>query len=569
MNLRDCLRFARMGRRRGDLGFLLVSAWLVLLISCAQPITPTGGPEDDIRPKIIRTWPENGTLQYRNQKVTFQFSEYVKSSNLKKDIFITPIQDPGPEMRFVGRKLIIEWDDPLNPNTTYVLQPGKGLKDITANNELDSLFQFAFSTGDYLDSCEVNGKVINPLTGKGAEGVTLMLFHPDSVLGDSILRKRPEYACISDAAGSFRLAYLACKPYKVYGVQEEDGNYQYNSLKEGLALAQNNSIDFSDSTHQQVELQVFTPDPSPPRLLSKTWLSYHIMDLEWSEPLRSISESKLQIVVSDTNQVQQLPVRAYELKPGEPKRLRLFMQDSVGIPVSVRLEAVSDTLLNTADTTFIMNPRRGRYYYPLRLKQNTMVERNDTIFLESTEPLSEVLPDTAFYWLDTAGVKTPAIPLVSGTTLKFATEQLPDKSISWQLLNDSAMLAGYSGNRADTVYRFQWKASDADAYGSASGTLKDSLLLPLHPLLLRIEHIDSRKIWYIPNGHFQFTALPASELQILAIEDTDGNGRWTPGSLHPYRMPERCYPIHNLPKIRAGWEMEDMKMVIQEPQLRP
>jgi hypothetical protein len=551
--------------RKGNTLFLILTSMLILmLISCAQPITPTGGPEDDIRPKIIRTWPENGTVQYKNQKVVFQFSEYVKASSLSKDLFITPIQDPGPEMRFVGKKLIIEWADPLKPNTTYVLQPGKGFKDITANNELDSLFQFAFSTGDFLDSCQITGKVLNPLSGKGAEGVTLLLFHPDSVPGDSIMRKRPEYASISDESGVFRLAYLACKPYKIYGVKEEDGNYQYNSLKEAIAMAEDNRVEFLDSTRARVNLQLFTPDPIPPRLLSKTWLSYHILDLEWSEDLRILSETGIEIVVKDTHLVNTFPVREYHLKPGEPKRLRIFMQDSIGDPVSVQIRGIADTLLNTTDTTFQINARRGRYYYPFRLKQTKSVERNDTLYLESTEPLSASFPDSTFFWLDTAGIKTPAIPIISGTVLKFPTEDLPDKSIAWFLSNDSLLTEGYSGNRADTVFKFHWVVSDKESYGSVSGSLKDSLAVPLQSMLLRIEHTDSRKVWYVKGNTFGFSALPASELSVLAIEDTDGNGRWTPGSLQPYRMPERCYPVPNLPKIRAGWEMEDMKMMIQD-----
>lgn len=555
-----------LAKKGHSLFFILTSALIFLLISCAQPLTPTGGPEDDIRPKIIRTWPVNGTIQYKNQKVIFQFSEYVKAGNLSKDLFITPIQDPGPEMRFVGKKLIIEWAEPLKPNTTYVLQPGKGFKDITANNELDSLFQFAFSTGDFLDSCQISGKVINPLTGKGAEGVTLLLFHPDSVPGDSIMRKRPEYAGISDESGVFRLAYLACKPYKIYGVKEDDGNYQYNSLKEAIALAENNEIAFSDSTRAKVNLQLFTPDPIPPRLLSKTWLSYHILDLEWSEDLRDLLETNIKVTVKDTNFLNSYPIQAYDLKPGEQKRLRLYMQDSIGEPVSIQISGVADTLLNTTDTTFQINARRGRYYFPFRLKQTKGVERNDTLYLESTEPLSANLPDTTFFWIDTAGVKTPAVPIVEGVVLKFPTEIIPDKSIAWYLSNDSLLTAGYSGNRADTVYKFQWTLSDTESYGSISGSLKDSLELPLQQVLLRVEHTDSRKVWYIKGNTFSFPALPASELSVLAIEDMDGNGRWTPGSLQPYRMPERCYPVPNLPKIRAGWEMEDMKMIIQDTQ---
>lgn len=553
------VQLLHMNRIQHILSIFLLSIYL-LIVSCAQPLTPTGGPKDEIPPRIIRTKPENKTLNFKETEIVFTFSEYVESQNLSKDIFITPIQDPGPEMHFKGKKLFIKWTQPLKPNTTYILQPGKGIKDVNEKNPLDSIFQFAISTGEYLDSCEISGKLFDPLTGKGVEGVSILLFDSDSISGDSIFKKRPEYAAITGQDGSYTLAYLSRKDYKIYAVREDNVNYEYNSLKEGLGLNEIPWLSFTDSVKFKMNFVLSQPDGIKPKLISKTWISANILELEWNKPIRSVAENKkFEILIQDTLESIHYPVRYFTNDLHKPERIRIFMQDSITQPVSIHLKNVCDTLLNCADTVFRHVPRKSPARYPLRAELKSSPVKSDTLLFLLTEPLGLEYPDTLIQAIDTSGSKINLSYSSEGVFLKVDVKDLASKKIEWKIKIDSATFHAYSGTRADTSYLFKYFPIEKEEYGSISGTIQDSVSIPIQNPLLKIVHKESGMTWYQSGKRFDFPAILAGELIIFMIEDTDENGRWTPGSLLPYRLPERIWPVQGLPKIRAGWDLQDVK----------
>lgn len=533
----------------------------VLLISCAKPITPAGGPKDEIPPRIIKTLPENGSIHFKGTQIVFQFSEFVESANLSKDIFITPIPQTAPEMLFKGKKLFITWKEERKENTTYVIQPGKGIRDVNEKNPLDSLFQFAFSTGAWLDSLEVGGDIIDPLSGSGANNVSVLLFSADSIQEDSIFKKRPAYAAQTKEDGSFQLKYLAPGRYLVYGVKEENPNFEYNSLKEALALAQVPLVIPGDSANLKLKMILSLPDTDPPKLRNKTWLTKYLLETEWSEPIRSLSDlSKFSVMLQDTLQIINYPLSYYEVVPSNPDRVRFYLKEPVTEPLRVTIKQLGDTLFNTIDTSFVIQPRKQDAKFPFRLQSLSTPEYSDTLYLTATEPIDNLLPDSVFMAIDTAGKKYPLTRVTEGRIIKINLLDLRKQKISWTIQTDSTLLSGYSGTRADTTQLFNWNIPSKEDYGSISGQVKDSLTNPIQNPVLKIIHKESGKVWYFPGMSFKFPALKPGELQIYCFEDLDSNGRWTPGSLHPYRMPERIYPIRNIPKIRVGWELEDVKM---------
>jgi hypothetical protein len=534
---------------------------IILLSACARPVNPVGGPKDTTPPRIVRTWPENGTLGFQGKQIVFQFSEYVESANLAKDIFITPIPNTPPRMIFKGKKLFIQWKEPWKAQTTYVIQPGKGLRDVNEKNPLDSLFQFAFSTGSWLDSLEVSGKVIDPLTGNGAAGVSMLLFRQDSLQEDSIFKVRPAYAGQTQEDGSFVLKYLSAGIYKIFGVKEENPNFEYNSTKEALALTSQPGINPEDTAiSRNLKFYLSLPDMDNPRLRNRVWLTPYLLELEWSEALREISETPdFSIYLRDTldNPVQVIYYQ--ERVSATPEKLRVYLNHPVSEPVKIHLNRVCDTLMNCTDTVVVMQPRKQAAKFPLRLQEVSGPLYTDSLILLCSEPLNQDLPDTAFVAIDTSGARQPLAFVQEGRTLRFSMAGLASRKIAWTIQSDSMTLCGYSGARADTTQRFTWNIPDKGDYGDISGALKDSLEIPLQNPVMRIKHKESGRIWYLSGNRFEFRGLRPGELEIFWFEDIDGNGRWTPGSLRPYRLPERGFPIKGLPKIRAGWEQEDVK----------
>ena len=68
----------------------LVILVFVLVASCAQQSSPTGGAMDTESPKIVESSPVNFSLNYSGQSVELKFDEFVQINSLNEQLIITP-----------------------------------------------------------------------------------------------------------------------------------------------------------------------------------------------------------------------------------------------------------------------------------------------------------------------------------------------------------------------------------------------------------------------------------------------------------------------------------------------
>ena len=55
--------------------FLIVT--FLLLQSCANMLAPTGGQKDITYPKIVKSYPENYSKNFKGKKIEIEFNEYI------------------------------------------------------------------------------------------------------------------------------------------------------------------------------------------------------------------------------------------------------------------------------------------------------------------------------------------------------------------------------------------------------------------------------------------------------------------------------------------------------------
>ena len=55
--------------------------------SCAQIGAPTGGPRDSIPPKLLNANPPNGTTNFKGNRITLTYDEYVQIQKLQENCF--------------------------------------------------------------------------------------------------------------------------------------------------------------------------------------------------------------------------------------------------------------------------------------------------------------------------------------------------------------------------------------------------------------------------------------------------------------------------------------------------
>ena len=128
-------------------------------VACANIGSPEGGPRDYTPPMMLRSNPIPGAVNFKGKKVEIQFDEIVNLKDQTTRVIVSPAPKEQPIIRAQGKKITVEFQDDLEPNTTYVIDFTDAIEDNNEGNVLDG-FSFAFSTGARLDSLQVSGMLL-------------------------------------------------------------------------------------------------------------------------------------------------------------------------------------------------------------------------------------------------------------------------------------------------------------------------------------------------------------------------------------------------------------------------
>lgn len=203
--------------------------------SCANTTqSPSGGDKDTIPPLITNITPLPGATAFPLEKgrIVFEFNEYVVIKTAT-DIFLSPPQKKSPKSKIVGKKLVVTFEEPLEPETTYTLNLNSAIADNNEGNLFPG-FTYVFSTGQNIDSLFVTGTVLDCATLSPVKGVTVMLYkdHSDS----AVFLKRPYAASRTDDWGYFVIPFIQDTLYRIYAVKDEASDNIYSPDADRVAF---------------------------------------------------------------------------------------------------------------------------------------------------------------------------------------------------------------------------------------------------------------------------------------------------------------------------------------------
>ncbi len=217
-----------MGKKLANLGFLVVVS--LIFSHCANKGTASGGPKDELPPVIIKSIPENFSLNFDSKEIIIYFDEYIKMKDLQKQLLISPLMDPEPEITPISsasKYIKIKILDTLQANTTYAFNFGESIADNNEGN-IFPYYKYVFSTGDYIDSLSVSGIVTDALNKDVDDRIAVLLFEVDSAFTDSILYKqKPKYIANTDSVSGFNLENIKEGTYLLAALNEENPNYTF------------------------------------------------------------------------------------------------------------------------------------------------------------------------------------------------------------------------------------------------------------------------------------------------------------------------------------------------------
>ncbi|MEN9950321.1 MAG: hypothetical protein RLY85_1073 [Bacteroidota bacterium] len=256
---------------------LLPVACLALLYSilssgCGQQVAPTGGPKDSLPPKLMAASPAYKSLEFKGNKIVLLFDEYVTLESPFEKLIYSPTPKYNPTAESKLKTITIKIKDTLEENTTYRIDFGNALKDINENNVLQD-FSFTFSTGKYIDSAYLTGKVF--LAEDGKTDSTLIAVLHRNFDDSAVAKEKPRYYAPLKGDGSFYFGNLKPGRYNIFALKDADGGKKYDQSSEMIAFL-NNSIEIGKDT--AVTLYAFEEErtksksgntPSQPRSTAK------------------------------------------------------------------------------------------------------------------------------------------------------------------------------------------------------------------------------------------------------------------------------------------------------------
>lgn len=228
----------------------------LFLVSCAKRGSITGGLKDTLAPVLESSFPKNFSTEFKGNTIKLTFDEYVKLKNANKQLIISPpmknepIITPTSASKFINIKII----DTLQPNTTYSFNFGQSITDNNEGNPYNQ-FKYIFSTGTYIDSLALGGKIKDAYNKEADSFVSVMLYEINDTFKDSVVYKEnPRYITNTlDSLKTFRLENLKAGKYLLVALKDKGNNNKFNPKDDKIGFIKH-PITIPNDTIYELEL---------------------------------------------------------------------------------------------------------------------------------------------------------------------------------------------------------------------------------------------------------------------------------------------------------------------------
>ncbi|MDD5185886.1 MAG: Ig-like domain-containing protein [Paludibacter sp.] len=205
----------------------------ILVYACANKAQgPTGGPKDITPPRVLRSIPENGSINFSKKQIQVDFDEIISIDKPAENVIISPPQVTPPDVKSYGKRLSVDFNEDLLDSTTYSINFGNAIVDLNEKNALKN-YVFAFSTGNEIDTLKIGGTVIDAENLNPLPGIFVGIYKEKD---DSVFSKKPFLRIgKTDENGRFSIDNVKKGAYKVFALGDANHDY-YFQPGEGLAL---------------------------------------------------------------------------------------------------------------------------------------------------------------------------------------------------------------------------------------------------------------------------------------------------------------------------------------------
>ena len=275
---------------------------VLFFVTCAQISPISGGDKDIFAPAIdaSKSFPQNGELNFTGSEIKLKFDEFIKLNKASENIIITPQLNEKPTFSVKNKTFSLVFNEKLKNNTTYVINFNGAIQDITERN--DSIFQYVFSTGAYIDSLSISGSVKDSYTNTAVKSCFIAIYpQQDSIQFDSIpYLLKPTYIGQTNKTGNYKIDYLKNGMYSVFAFTDKNKNMVFDLDNEKIGFLSDQTVQL-DSSISSVDFRTFDVDANKV-FLTKSEYSYPgKLELVLNkEPESFTLRSNVEIIKSET-----------------------------------------------------------------------------------------------------------------------------------------------------------------------------------------------------------------------------------------------------------------------------
>lgn len=588
--------------------YLLV---FLLLVSCAKMGQPDGGWFDETPPKVIGASPADGAVNVNQKKINIYFDEFIKLDNPSEKVVVSPPQLEQPEIKGAGRRIQISLVDSLKANTTYTIDFSDAISDNNEGNPMGN-YTYSFSTGAAIDTMEVSGHVLESENLEPVKGILVGLYADHA---DSAFRTKPMLRVSrTDSRGRFVIKGVAPGSYRIYALQDQDGDYKFSQKSEKIAFSHDiivpsckpdvrQDTTWVDSLHiksiDQVDYIHFLPDNIVLRAFTEPLTDRFFLKAERQKAnsftlFFSYGDSILpQIKGLNFDAENAFLVEASEKKDTITYWLKdtaLVNQDTLLMDITYRMTDSTGVLVNKTDSAQEIlskepyakrmknmekelaawtkkqekKKKKGEPYdsvmevkpLDVQLSVSSQFDPDQNVIFSFPTPLAKV--DTAAIHLyakhDTLWYRAPMefLPL-ENRKYELRGEWRPD--IEYSLEVDSAAFEDIYGLASKPIKQ-GFKVNSLDTYGTLLVNITS-----LHDLPLIVQLLDAQdkvvKETKTVNGVAEFYYLKPQKYYMRLIVDRNNNGKWDTGNYDNDQQAEEVYYYPEAIECKAKWDLTE------------
>lgn len=516
----------------------------VLAASCAQIVPPSGGAKDFTPPQAIKYLPDSAALNFKGNEIVILFNEYIQLRDPQSQVVVSPPLPSAPTVRVKNKALNITLEDTLQDNTTYSINFGSSIRDITEGNPLNN-FQYVFSTGSFIDSLSVVGRITDAFTQRAPKDVLVLLYEN---LSDSIPYKRmPSYFGKTDERGMFRINNMRPGTYKAFALKDANLNYLYDQpgekigfMKEPLVVSKKNDT---------LNMTLFQEESTKTSINKTSSLQYGKLLLVLNKSAERLELQPLGI------EMKAPPIIEYS-----DKRDSIFFwyrdidNDAISIRIvhngevldTARYSLIKKSMLSGKNKFELEMRTNVSKAMPLDLEENIQIVFNHPI---AQNDLSRIIltkgSDTLKY---EAGFTDPV-------HRKFRISYPFESDSTYSLTLQKGAFEDMFGLTSDTM-NIPFKVQAKKFYGAAN--IKISLPGEGSYILQLLNEKEDILEETIVNSSsmLKYPLLKPGNYRLRLIQDTNANNKWDTGNYMEKRQPEEVRYFPGTINIRSNWDLD-------------